>query len=308
MRHAFRNLLMISMLASVCLLTTACSEKDLDGLLGESGTTASGAPEGSATFITSTPSAQEDANAPSSTLSGVSVEYKMQKYKVIEGVNVRSDCNGESEMKGSFYGGEVVQGTGVCENGWIQFLYDGEYCYATGSCFEEVSDDTDITDTQTAENVEEETPEDGDDSETVQTPSESDLEALDNLTGEELVKHDVTDWAKYTSSKWEASGNTSCFVQIHSVAGNTVIFRFYVVNGSLADADKEGTLKAEVKNCTGKIEDGVMNFFFTDDLGNSGVGRMTIIDDTHLKMATVVNQPAESAEITPEIITELTKQ
>jgi hypothetical protein len=117
----------------------------------------------------------------------------------------------------------------------------------------------------------------------------------------------VVDWAKYTSSKWEASGDTSCFVQIHSVAGNEVVLSFRVIDGSLEEEDQPGTLVAKVSNCSAKITDGVMNFTFTDDQGNQGIGRMEIVDDTHLSITTFIETVNASAKYKAEVMTELTE-
>lgn len=285
MRLMYGKILAVSTVLSICLLT-ACGTSENKGqpVVNEDSTSES------APLVTSTPIAMQLSD--NETPSGVKVESKYQKYKVVIGVNVRADCSGDSEWVGSLFEEDIVQGTGVCENGWIQILFEGKKSYVLGGCLEAVDDMQETEPTGTESIVPTQTPE----------PTEI-PEILDIPPTENLPEVDVTDWAKYKSTKWETSSNTSCYVQIHSVAGNTVIFRFRVVDGPL---DGDG-VAAEVANCTGKIQDGVMNFSFTDDQGNTGVGRMEIADDTHLMITTVITQPNPEAIYKAEIMTKLTK-
>lgn len=290
MRLMYGKILAASTVLSVCLLTACGISKDHEqAVVNENHV--ENITSTSASTVTSTPIAMQMSD--SETPSGVKVEAKYQKYKVVIGVNVRADCSGDSEWVGSLFENDVVQGTGVCENGWIQVLFEGKKSYVKGSCLEETDDAQPnvVTGMEGTESVSP-TPE------FTETPQVSEIPQTENVPSV-----DVTDWAKYKSTKWEASSNTSCYVQIHSVAGNTVIFRFRVVDGPL---DGDG-VAAEVKNCTGKIQDGIMNFNFTDDQGNAGVGRMEIVDDTHLTITTVITQPNPKAVYKAEIMTELTE-
>lgn len=297
----FKKILAVSVMG--ILLLTGCSDQDASVSDTDNPEETVQSQEAEDTQEpTETPVAMENLGE-SMTPSGVSVTEKYQNYKVVMGVNVRADCSGDSELRGSLYGGEVLQGTGVCENGWIQILYYGEICYLTGSCVEETEDA--VTEglgdrSDPSDSSEDSSSEEYDDG-IIIMPNPVDV--LPSVSPQ--VKVDVADWAKYTSSKWTSDGATSCFVQIHSVAGNTVVFRFYVVDGPLSKKDQ--ALTAEVKNCTGKIEDGVMNFTFTDNYENIGAGRMEIVDDTHLNIITVITSPGDSAEYKAEILTELTK-
>lgn len=296
MRLMYRKMLAVSTVLSICLLT-ACTTSQNNGQTVANEENAENITSTSTPAVTSTPIAMQLSD--SETPSGVKVEAKYQKYKVVIGVNVRADCSPDSEWVGSLFENDVVQGTGVCENGWIQILFEGKKSYATGSCFEEV-DDMPVTVPMGTAGTESGTPT------PTMTPTPGFTEtpqASETPQAEVTPSVDVTDWAKYKSTKWESSSSTSCYVQIHSVAGNTVIFRFRVVDGSLDG----GGVTAEVANCTGKIQDGVMNFSFTDDQGNTGVGRMEIVDDTHLMITTVVTQPNPEAAYKAEIMTELTE-
>lgn len=274
-------------MAAVCILT-ACGKKEKESAVELTET-----PEPTSVAV-STPVAMEvDGEV---TPSGIKVSSKICKYKVIQGVNLRSDCSGESELKGSLQPGEVLQGTGVCENGWIQLVYEGERCYATGSCFEETDDRVTSPGTETEPSV-------------TAAPSMIPGEGITPpATETPAATVDVTDWAKYTSSYWQADGLTSCFVQIRSIAGNQAVFRFQVIDGALEDAESSDTLVAEADNCNGKIENGIMNFSFTDNYGNVGLGTMEIVDEKHLRITTVISQPAPNAAYAAAVMTELTER
>ena len=292
MRLMYGKILAVSTVLSVCLLT-ACGTSQENGQPVANEDYVEDITSTSTPVVTSTPVAMQLSD--NETPSGVKVEAKYQKYKVIIGVNVRADSSGDSEWVGSLFNGDVVQGTGICENGWIQILFEGKQSYVLGGCLEEV-DDMQVTVPMGTAGTESAIP--------TQTPVPTETpEILEIPPTEDLPSVDVTDWAKYKSTKWESSSNTSCYVQIHSVAGNTVIFRFRVVDGAI---DGDG-VAAEVANCTGKIQDGVMNFSFMDDQGNTGVGRMEIADDTHLMITTVITQPNPEAIYKAEIMTKLTK-
>ncbi len=295
MRHILVKMLMLSTIISACLLA-GCGNNSAQAV-NEENSAAKATETQQAAAATSTPIAMESGET--ETPSGMKVKPKLQKYQVTQGANIRFDADGSSEWKGSLFGGEIVQGTGVCENGWIQILYNGENCYVTGGCLTE----TDSTETVTAGDgtpivQESETPEPTDTPEPTEVP---------RVTVAPEVSVDVSDWAKFTSSKWQASSTTSCNMQIHSVAGNTVIFRFQVIDGSLEDAEDPNTLIAEVENCTGKIVNGVLNFEFTDNQGNVGVGSMEITDGDGLHLATVITQPNAQAPYRAEIMTDLTE-
>lgn len=290
MRLMCRKILAASAVLSICLLTACGASEDNGQDVANQTIVSTPVPD-----VTATPIAMQLSD--SKTPSGVKVEAKYQKYKVIMGVNVRADCSGDSEWVGSLFENDVVQGIGVCENGWIQILFEGKKSYVTGSCLEAV-EDMEITIPTTAEQTENVTPT------ITPTPELTEIPKVSEIPEAEVTPSvDVTDWAKYKSTKWESSSSTSCYVQIHSVAGNTVIFRFRVVDGPL---DGNG-VAAEVSNCTGKIQNGIMNFNFTDDQGNAGVGRMEIVDDTHLMITTVITQPNPEAVYKAEVMTELTE-
>ncbi len=294
MRHILVKMLMLGTITFACFLA-GCGQNDTQAVNEENNAVdATGTPE--AAVVTATPIAMESGE--NQTPSGMQVEPKLQKYQVTQGANIRADADGSSEWKGSLFGGEIVQGTGVCENGWIQIRYNGESCYVTGGCLTE----TDSTDTVTAGDgtpvPQTTTPE------FTETPEPTEVPRV-TVAPESAV--DVSDWAKFTSSKWEASSTTSCYMQIHSVAGNTVIFRFQVIDGGLENAEDPSTLTAEVENCTGKIVNGVLNFEFTDNQGNVGVGSMEIRDGDNLHLATVITQPNAQAAYRAEIMTDLTE-
>ncbi len=235
----------------------------------------------------------EAGSAETVTKSGVEVERKNQNYKVIQGVNVRDDCDGSSNMIGTLFTGNIVQGTGVCENGWIQINFNGETGYSTGSCFEETDEEanTGVDASETAQNAEEEAEEQAE-----ETPAENvDSDVVEEALGtEEGTVYDVTDWAKYTSSTWECDNEEqSCYLQIYSVAGNEVVFSMRVIDGSLEDDE---ATSADITNCSGKITDGYLNFGFTDSFDNIGVGRMEIVDDEHLQISTAVTYEEPNAK------------
>lgn len=297
MRPMHRKILAVSAVLSICLLTacTTSQNTEQDVANGE----VENITDTSTPVVTGTPIAMQPSD--SKTPSGVKVKASYQKYKVIIGVNIRADCSGDSQWVGSLFENDVVQGIGVCENGWIQILFEGKKSYVKGTCLEEV-EDMEVTIPTGSEVQESVTP-------TITptitpTPVFTETPEISEIPEAEVTPSvDVTDWAKYKSTKWESSSSTSCYLQIHSVAGNTVIFRFRVVDGPL---DGNG-MAAEVGNCTGKIQNGVMNFNFTDDQGNTGVGRMEIVDDTHLMITTVITQPNPEAVYKAEVMTELTE-
>ncbi|MGN0511893.1 MAG: hypothetical protein ACI4GE_10235 [Lachnospiraceae bacterium] len=296
MRLKYGKRLVVGTALSICLLN-ACGASENNGQAVANEDSVESIAGISSPDVTATPIAMQMSD--SETPSGVKVEAKYQKYKVVMGVNVRADCSGDSEWVGSLFENDVVQGIGVCENGWIQILFEGKKSYVTGSCLEEV-DNLEVTIPTGTEVTESVTP-----TPTVMpTPVVTETPQVSETPEAKVTPSvDVTDWAKYKSTKWESSSSTSCYVQIHSVAGNTVIFRFRVVDGAL-----NGTgVAAEVGNCTGKIQDGIMNFNFTDDQGNVGIGCMEIVDDAHLRITTVITQPNPEATYKAEIMTELTE-
>lgn len=294
MRLMYRKILAASAVLSICLLNACGASQNNEQAVANG--EVENITDTSTPVVTGTPIAMQPSD--SKTPSGVKVKASYQKYKVIIGVNIRADCSGDSEWVGSLFENDVVQGIGVCENGWIQILFEGKKCYVKGTCLEEVEDMEVTIPTTGSEESERVTTTVEPNPVLTQTPEASEIPEA-----EVTPSVDVTDWAKYKSTKWESSSSTSCYVQIHSVAGNTVIFRFRVVDGPL---DGNG-VAAEVSNCTGKIQNGIMNFNFTDDQGNAGVGRMEIVDDTHLMITTVITQPNPEAVYKAEVMTELTE-
>lgn len=66
------------------------------------------------------------------TPSGVNVTVGEATYYTTADVNVRSDCNAEAEFVTSAVTGTALTSTGVCENGWIRVVIDGQTGYVSG--------------------------------------------------------------------------------------------------------------------------------------------------------------------------------
>lgn len=152
-------LLILTAVCSICIFT-ACgnSEKSVDAGAKEevssedkesSGKKESAEPTPTATptetpvqMIAAQPKETAAEQLPDKTPGGIGVEAVEKQYRVIAGVNVRSDANTESDILGGLFTGDIVQATGVCENGWIRIKYNGNIGYAYGNCLSESSSGT----------------------------------------------------------------------------------------------------------------------------------------------------------------------
>ena len=66
------------------------------------------------------------------TPSGINVTVEEGTYTATADLNLRTDASPDAELITGVEAGTELQGTGVCENGWIRIAYDGQTVYASG--------------------------------------------------------------------------------------------------------------------------------------------------------------------------------
>ena len=66
------------------------------------------------------------------TASGIVVTKTGGTYTASTDVNLRSDASPEADLVIGVMAGTELNGTGVCENGWIQIEYNGQTVYGSG--------------------------------------------------------------------------------------------------------------------------------------------------------------------------------
>ena len=67
--------------------------------------------------------------------SGLNVTVESGNYEATASVNLRADASQDADVMAGVEAGMVVQGTGVCENGWIRISFDGMTVFGSGDFF-----------------------------------------------------------------------------------------------------------------------------------------------------------------------------